>query len=116
MGLKIGKTYSWLCMLFYGDCFALPFGSRPKLKSAILANPALRSGTCWLSRKYLALFNTGFMKTRVKAKFSELGITGPCRARDLWAHQDLGEFSGSFARELRAHEAGLYRLDCGSSH
>jgi hypothetical protein len=46
----------------------------------------------------------------VRATFAELGLSGTCRVRDLWAQQDLGEFEGSFAAEIRPHGAGLYRV------
>ncbi|WP_425397974.1 NPCBM/NEW2 domain-containing protein [Aeoliella sp.] len=42
--------------------------------------------------------------------FADLGIEGKATVRDLWAHEDLGEFSGSFSRELPLHGAGLYRV------
>lgn len=48
--------------------------------------------------------------SRVGIDFSDLGIKGKARIRDLWAHKDLGVFSDSFARELPLHGAGLYRI------
>jgi hypothetical protein len=42
-----------------------------------------------------------------------LGIAGPAKVRDLWAHKDLGAFQGAFSRDLRFHGAGLYRLTPG---
>jgi hypothetical protein len=46
----------------------------------------------------------------VRATFAEIGLTGPCTVRDLWAKKDLGEFADSFAATIRSHGAGLYRV------
>jgi len=43
-------------------------------------------------------------------KLTDLGLSGKVRVRDLWAREDLGEFTGSFSQELPLHGAGLYRL------
>ena len=66
--------------------------------------------------KFVALFNLsgGIGKADVAVKFSDLGLTGPCRVRDLWAHQDLGEFAGSFSRQLPGHGAGMFKIESGS--
>jgi alpha-galactosidase len=47
---------------------------------------------------------------KVSAKLSEVGFSGKVRVRDLWTHQDVGEFNGEFAPEIPFHGAGLYRL------
>ncbi len=68
--------------------------------------------------RYLALFNTrnGPKETnapataRVEASLSEVGFSGACKIRDLWANEDRGEFTGAFAPELPWHGAGLYRV------
>jgi hypothetical protein len=85
--------------------------------------------------KYLALFNPGAAPARrgrrgrrqaggdasgsqpappeakeVRATFVELGLAGPCRVRDLWEKNDLGEFNDGFAAQIRPHGAGLYRV------
>lgn len=46
----------------------------------------------------------------VGVAFTDLGIEGKATVRDLWKHEDLGEFDGSFSRELPLHGAGLYRV------
>ena len=46
----------------------------------------------------------------VKVNFKAIGIKGKARVRDLWSHQNLGTFNGSFNRELPQHGAGLYRI------
>jgi alpha-galactosidase len=49
-------------------------------------------------------------RSSVLVSFADLGITGKARVRDLWARGDLGEFSGSFEREIPLHGAGLLRI------
>ena len=61
--------------------------------------------------RYLALFNaqdTG--PNAVSVDLKALGFEGKVHVRDLWSHEDLGVFSGTFSRSLPAHGAGLYRL------
>ena len=65
--------------------------------------------------KYVALFNTHDASTnkptdRVVVKLSELGFSGECRVRDLWAQRELGSLSGDLSAELSAHGAALYRV------
>lgn len=44
----------------------------------------------------VGLFNRGNVATKVTVSWSELGINGTQRVRDLWRHQDLGRFSERF--------------------
>jgi DUF1680 family protein len=61
--------------------------------------------------KYLALFNQGNPDSvKITIKLSDLALSGSVKARDLWAPQDLGAFDESFAADVAAHGAGLYRL------
>lgn len=46
----------------------------------------------------------------IEVDLAQLGFEGPCTIRDLWTHQDLGEFSGTFAPEIAWHASGLYRV------
>ena len=46
----------------------------------------------------------------VQLKIAQLGIGGEVRIRDLWAHRDLGGFSGTFSPEIEWHGARLYRV------
>ena len=47
---------------------------------------------------------------KISVSLAGLGISGPAKVRDLWTHQDLGEFNGEFAPVIASHGAGLYRL------
>jgi len=46
----------------------------------------------------------------VSVSLEELGLKGPVKVRDLWAHKDLGLHTGNFAPVISWHGAGLYRL------
>ena len=46
----------------------------------------------------------------VPVTLGELGLKGKVRIRDLWTHQDVGEFAGEFAPVIPFHGAGMYRL------
>jgi alpha-galactosidase len=59
--------------------------------------------------KYLALFNLSDAgAAQIAAKLGDLGFTGGVTIRDLWSHQDLGAFSGTFSPEIASHGAGIY--------
>ena len=68
-----------------------------------------------LKDKYVALFNTrnagsNGVAARVAVKLAELGFTGECTYRDLWAQKDLGTVTTELSVELPAHGAALYRV------
>ena len=68
--------------------------------------------------KYLALFNTKnrgpdageATGMKIAVKLVDLGFIGPCRIRDLWKKEAIGEFKVEFAPEINWHGAGLYRV------
>lgn len=65
--------------------------------------------------KYLALFNsTDKGPSAVTVTGDELGVKGRFLIRDLWAGTELGAFERSFSAMLRAHGAGLYRVEVRS--
>jgi len=45
----------------------------------------------------------------ISVSLADLGISGSATVRDLWAHKDLGNFTGEFAPVINSHGAGLYR-------
>lgn len=60
--------------------------------------------------KAVGLFNRGYGAATVTAKFSDLGLTGGQKVRDLWRQQDLGEFKDSFSTEVPRHGVVLVRI------
>ena len=58
----------------------------------------------------VGLFNRGFEPRAVAARWSDLGLTGRRRVRDLWQRKDLGSFEGSFTVEVPRHGAILLKI------
>jgi alpha-galactosidase len=47
--------------------------------------------------------------------FSEVGLKGKYKIRDLWRQKDLGVFEGSFKTEIRNHGVVMIRMDQSAS-
>jgi len=60
--------------------------------------------------KAVGLFNRGEMQRRVTVKWSDLGITGMQRVRDLWRQRDIGAFTNSYGTQLPRHGAAMLRI------
>ncbi|MCC6126453.1 MAG: NPCBM/NEW2 domain-containing protein [Pirellulales bacterium] len=60
--------------------------------------------------KAVGLCNRGEMEIEIAAKWSDLGLAGKQRVRDLWRQKDLGEFSDSFTAKVGRHGTFLIRL------
>ncbi|MHB8093503.1 MAG: NPCBM/NEW2 domain-containing protein [Candidatus Aminicenantales bacterium] len=58
----------------------------------------------------VGLFNRGLEPRPVAARWSDLGLTGRRRVRDLWQRKDLGAFDGSFTVEVPRHGAVLLKI------
>lgn len=58
----------------------------------------------------VGLFNRTEVETQVEARWSDLGLRGPCRVRDLWRQKDLGVFDESFTASVPRHGVVLIRL------
>ena len=60
--------------------------------------------------KAVGLCNRGEMEIEIAAKWSDLGLKGKQRVRDLWRQKDLGEFADSFTAKVGRHGTFLIRL------
>ncbi len=58
----------------------------------------------------VGLFNRGEFATNIELKFSDLGISGKHRVRDLWRQKDLGKFSNTFNASVPRHGVVLVRI------
>ena len=58
----------------------------------------------------VVLFNRSALQTVITVSWRALGIRGPARARDLWAHADLGTFPGRFMATVPAHGVVMVRV------
>jgi alpha-galactosidase len=61
-------------------------------------------------RVAVGLFNRGLNAARVGASWQELGVSGAQTVRDVWAHRDIGAFTGRYDAVVPAHGAVLVTL------
>jgi alpha-galactosidase len=58
----------------------------------------------------VGLFNRGGDTAKVSAKWSDLGIKGSHKVRDLWKHQDLGKVADEYAANVPSHGVVMVRI------
>ena len=58
----------------------------------------------------VGLFNRGYLRARVTARWTDLGLKGRLPVRDLWQQKDLGYFQDSFTASVPAHGAVLVKI------
>jgi alpha-galactosidase len=58
----------------------------------------------------VGLFNPGPKESRVAVRWSDLGVRGRQRVRDLWRQKDLGVRRDSFSADVASHGVMLTRL------
>jgi alpha-galactosidase len=60
--------------------------------------------------KVVGLFNRGEGAAEVKAQWSDLGLSGSQKVRDLWRQKDLGQFDQAFTASVTRHGVVLVRV------
>jgi alpha-galactosidase len=60
--------------------------------------------------KAVGLFNRGYATAPVTARWSDLGLTGQQKVRDLWRQTDLGVFKDEFTGQVPRHGVLLVRV------
>lgn len=60
--------------------------------------------------RIVALFNLSSSPSSVAVSWSEIGITGKAKVRDVWSHKNLGVFQGEFSANLPAHGCELVKI------
>jgi len=58
----------------------------------------------------IALFNRGKAPAKITARWSDAGITGKYKLRDLWEHESLGSQDSEYTAEVASHGVVLLRL------
>ncbi len=58
----------------------------------------------------VGLFNLDDLPQTIRATWPQLGLSGPCRARDLWRQQDIGTVDQAFEAVVPRHNVILVRL------
>lgn len=60
--------------------------------------------------KAVGLFNLTRQPAKLAVTWSELGLSGRQRVRDLWRQEDIGRFTDRFEAEVQPHGVSLVRL------
>lgn len=60
--------------------------------------------------KAVGLFNLGDLENKVEVKWSDMGIEGPQKIRDLWRQKELGIFENKFEAKVPVHGVLLIRI------
>jgi alpha-galactosidase len=58
----------------------------------------------------VGLFNLAATQNKLTVKWSELGLQGRFRVRDVWRQRDIGEAEGEFSTVVGPHGVALFRL------
>ena len=59
----------------------------------------------------VGLFNRGPSTAKVTARWSDVGLQGSARVRDLWKHKDLGVSAEAFSSDVPSHGVTLLKLE-----
>jgi alpha-galactosidase len=58
----------------------------------------------------VGLFNRGETETRVTTYWTDLGISGKQKVRDLWRQKDIGKFDRKFTTLVKRHGVVMVRM------
>ncbi|MDO5292933.1 MAG: glycoside hydrolase family 27 protein [bacterium] len=83
------------------------FGARQILRTA---DTVIWSSEDEDGSKYVAFFNTSFSETRPEVTFTNLGIRGSYKVRDLWAHKEIGIVDTRISTTVNIHGARIFKL------
>ena len=61
--------------------------------------------------KAVALFNRGDDAARMSVKWSDLGVKGKAKARDLWGHTDVKVEGAEFSATVPSHGVVMLRVN-----
>jgi alpha-galactosidase len=60
--------------------------------------------------KAVGIFNPGTEAASLTVSWSQVGVSGPQRVRDLWRQKDLGVFAGRFETKVPSHGVTLVKV------
>jgi alpha-galactosidase len=58
----------------------------------------------------VGLFNRGEAAAKATAKWSDIGVTGTHKVRDLWAHADRGKVKDEYSAEVPSHGVVMIKI------
>ena len=99
-----------LSLLTNKDVIAIDQAGNPAKPVALSSNQQV-----WYAKNAdgsytVALFNLDSSATAVTANWSDLGFVGKAHVRNVWAHEQLGQFDDSFSASLPAHGSMLLNV------
>ena len=80
-------------------------GTRQEVEGGDIVVKPMEDGT-----KAVGLINLGEEPAPITVKWSDLGLTGPQRIRDLWRQKDLGVHTDTFSAKVNRHGVVMIRL------
>jgi alpha-galactosidase len=60
--------------------------------------------------KAVALLNRSRNTANISVSFGDIGVSGSATVRDLWAHEDLGEYQNSFSADVPSHAVVMVKI------
>ena len=60
--------------------------------------------------KAVALLNRGEQPVRITVKWSDIGLSGKPRLRNLWERKDVGVFTDQFSASVPRHGTALVQM------
>jgi alpha-galactosidase len=58
----------------------------------------------------VGLFNLSEVPQEITVTQDELGLSGEHQLRDVWRHQDLGNFQGKYSTRINRHGVAFLRI------
>jgi alpha-galactosidase len=58
----------------------------------------------------VGMFNRSDASANVTARWSDIGVKGSHKVRDLWAHAERGKFTNRYAAEVPSHGVVMVRV------
>jgi alpha-galactosidase len=58
----------------------------------------------------VGLFNRGEATAKVTAKWSDVGVNGSHKVRDLWKHADLGKMADAYSADVPSHGVVIIKI------
>ena len=72
--------------------------------------PSKSGRSRWPMAGMPCVFNRGDAAAKVTAKWSDMGVTGSHKVRDLWKHEDLGKVADQYSVEVPSHGVVMIKI------
>jgi alpha-galactosidase len=114
LGCDLTKLDDFTLSLLTND-EVLDVNQDPLARQASRVVNYINNGQVWAKdmedgSKVVGLFNLSPAAESIIAKWSDLGLSGSQTVRDLWRHQDAGNFTDSFTATVPSHGVVLVKI------